>query len=68
MFVSTSIDLEDSKSSNTAGSSKPETSKIGVVDAGSSGSIMGSTDSEFKGSCVLSVYVRYLRYVQIVNY
>ncbi|EEC84443.1 hypothetical protein OsI_31061 [Oryza sativa Indica Group] len=48
MFVSTSIDLEDSKSSNTAGSSKPETSKIGVVDAGSSGSIMGSTDSEFK--------------------
>nr|BAD23410.1 hypothetical protein [Oryza sativa Japonica Group]BAD33711.1 hypothetical protein [Oryza sativa Japonica Group] len=41
-------DLEDSKSSNTAGSSKPETSKIGVVDAGSSGSIMGSTDSEFK--------------------
>uniref|UniRef100_A0A0E0B210 5'-3' DNA helicase ZGRF1-like N-terminal domain-containing protein n=1 Tax=Oryza glumipatula TaxID=40148 RepID=A0A0E0B210_9ORYZ len=48
MFVSTSTDLEDSKSSNTAGSSKPETSKIGVVDAGSSGSIMGSTDSGFK--------------------
>uniref|UniRef100_A0A0E0ERE6 5'-3' DNA helicase ZGRF1-like N-terminal domain-containing protein n=1 Tax=Oryza meridionalis TaxID=40149 RepID=A0A0E0ERE6_9ORYZ len=50
MFVSTSVDLdlEDSKSSNTAGSSKPETSKIGVVDAGSSGNIMGSTDSGFK--------------------
>uniref|UniRef100_A0A0E0M0D4 5'-3' DNA helicase ZGRF1-like N-terminal domain-containing protein n=1 Tax=Oryza punctata TaxID=4537 RepID=A0A0E0M0D4_ORYPU len=48
---STSVDLEDSKSSNTAGSSKPETSNIGVVDAGSSGSIMGSTDSGFQGSC-----------------
>ncbi|XP_040383667.1 uncharacterized protein LOC107304949 [Oryza brachyantha] len=41
-------DLEGSKSSNTAGSSKPHPTRIGVVDAGSSGNIMVSTDSGFK--------------------
>jgi hypothetical protein len=53
-----SVDLDESQSEVTSSSNKPDLGKGKVEAASSDGSLMGSTDSASKGSCVASLYYK----------